>query len=60
MSSITHTVEIRTVSKRVKNVIMIKMMEVYKIKGDTDMVKQKFLFKLSNGDKGSALQTHKS
>lgn len=37
----------------------VKIMEVYKIKGDTDMVKQKFLFKLSNGDKGSALQTHK-
>lgn len=36
------------------------MMEVYKIMGDKDMIKQKFLFKLSNGDKVSALQTHKS
>ena len=36
------------------------MMEVYKIMGDTDVVKQKFLFKLPNDEKGSALQTHKS
>lgn len=34
-------------------------MGVYKIMGDTDRVKQKFLFKLPDGDKGDALQTHR-
>jgi len=29
------------------------MLEVYKIMGDTDMVKQKFLFKLPNSDKST-------
>lgn len=34
-------------------------MGVYKIMGDTDRVNQKFLFKLPDGDKGNALQTHR-
>lgn len=36
------------------------MMELHKILGEPDMVKEKVLVKLSNGDKGSARQTHKS
>lgn len=36
------------------------MMEVCNIRGDTDTVKQNLPFKVSNGDKVSALQTHKS
>lgn len=36
------------------------MMGVYKILADTDTANQKFLFKLPDGDKGNAFQTHRS
>lgn len=34
------------------------MMELYKIMGEPDMVKQKFLFRLSNSDKGICDKRH--